>query len=147
MNFIGRFILNLATTSEPLGKLTRNNIPFKWEHENIKAFEELKKQLAQPETLGYFYPSAQTIVETDASPVALVCVLLRKQRSEYRVIMYASKSLSDVERRYSQTEKKALEIVWGCERFHMYLMGSKFELLTDYRTFEAFSQVQAEYHY
>lgn len=38
-----------------------------------------------------------------------------------------AESLSDVERIYSQTEKEALGIVWGCKRFHMYLIGSKFE--------------------
>lgn len=96
----------------------------------------MKKQLAQPETSGYFDPSAQTIVVTDASPVGLGGVLVQKQGSEYRVIMYASRSLSDVERRYSQTEKEALGIVWGSERFHIYLIGSKFELWTDHRPLE-----------
>ena len=33
------------------------------------------------------------------------------------------RSLSDVERRYSQTEKKALALVWACERFNLYLNG------------------------
>ena len=94
VNFSGRFIPNLATTAEPLRKLTRNNVPFKWEYEQTKAFEELKKQLAQPETLGYFDPSARTILVTDASPVGLGGVLVQKQGSEYRVIMYASRSLS-----------------------------------------------------
>ena len=38
------------------------------------------------------------------------------EKGENRVISYASKGLSDVERRYSQTEKEALGIVWVCER-------------------------------
>lgn len=94
VNFSGRFIPNLATTAEPLRKLIRNNVPFKWKYEQTKAFEELKKQLAQPETLGYFDPYAQTILVTYASLVGLGGVLVQKQGSEYRVIMYASRSLS-----------------------------------------------------
>lgn len=78
VNFSGRFIPNLATTAEQLRKLTRNNVPFKWEYEQTKAFEELKKQPAQLETLGYLDSSAQTIVVTNASPVGPRGVLVQK---------------------------------------------------------------------
>ena len=119
VNFSSRFIPNLATKAEPLRKLTRKNVLFKWGPEQTKSFQELKDQLSQASTLGYFDPSAQTIVVTDASPVGLGAVLAQQQGSDYRVIMYASRTLTDVERRYSQTEKEALGLVWGCERFHM----------------------------
>lgn len=72
---------------------------------------------------------------TNASKVGLRGVLVQKQGSEYRVIMYASRSLSDLERRYSQTEK-GIGNRLGCERFHMYLIGFKFELWTDHRPLE-----------
>ena len=58
--------------------------------------------------------------------------------------MYASRTLTDVERRYSQTEKEALGLVWGCERFHMYLVGSKFELWTDHRPLEFIFSVKSK---
>ena len=49
---------------------------------------------------------------------------------------YASRTLTDVERRYSQTEKEALALVWSCERFHQYLLGRKFALITDHKPLE-----------
>ena len=43
---------------------------------------------------------------------------------------------ADVEQRYSQTNKEALEIVWACERFHGYLNGVDFEVWTDHKPLE-----------
>ena len=69
----------------------------------------------------------------DASPVGLGAVLVQEKNVESRAICYASKSLSQVKRRYSQTEKEALALVWACERFNLYLYGLQtFDLVTDH---------------
>ena len=88
------------------------------------------------EILGYFDKDAKTLIITDASPVGLGAVLIQEQHGVKRIISYASKSLSDVEKRYSQTEKEALGIVWACERFHVYLYEIEFELYTDHKPLE-----------
>jgi len=51
-------------------------------------------------------------------------------------VAYASRTLTDVERRYSQTEKEALAVVWACERFHIYLYGKLFTLYTEHKPLE-----------
>ena len=63
-------------------------------------------------------------------------VLTQLHGSEWRVIGYSSRRLSDVERRYSNTEKEALALVWACERFNMYVSGREFELETDHKPLE-----------
>ena len=79
---------------------------------------------------------AETRLITDASPVGPGAVLTQVHNGDERVICYARQSLTDVERRYSQTEREALGIVWACERLHMYLYGTDFEILTDHKPLE-----------
>jgi hypothetical protein len=68
--------------------------------------------------------------------VGLCAVLVQKQGEDYIIICYASRSLSDIERRYSQSEKEALGLVWACERFHIFVFDKTFELLTDHKPLE-----------
>lgn len=72
----------------------------------------------------------------DASPVGLGAVLNQDENLGPRVIEYAHKSLTDVERRYCQTEKEALALVWAVERFHYYVYGIEFNLITDHKALE-----------
>ena len=137
VNFCAAFILNLATISEPLRRLTRKNVTFTWGKEQENAFKLLKSQLANAGTLGIFSVHARTRVIADASPVGLGCVLTQlDHQQQWRVISYASRSLSDCERRYSQTEKEALALVYACERFYNWLYGTEFELVTDNKALE-----------
>ena len=133
VQFNSRYIQNMATVSEPLRQLTRKGVTFKWGPSQEKAFTELKKRLVDSETLGYFQRDAKTKIICDASPIGLGAVLVQTQKGVDRVISYARVSLTETEKRYSQTEKEALAIVWACEKFHLYLYGIEFELITDHK--------------
>jgi len=122
----GQFIPDLATASASLRKLTKNGEPLVWRPVQLQSFDELKRRLS---VTGYFDKHATTKVIADANPVGLGAVLVQQQGEELPVISYASRSLSDTERRHSRTEKVALTIVWSCERFHAYVYGSEFELI------------------
>lgn len=63
-------------------------------------------------------------------------VLIQFNERGPRIIAYANKSLSDTEQRYAQIEKESLALVWGVERFHFYLFGRTFELITDHKPLE-----------
>jgi hypothetical protein len=137
VNFSARFIPNLATIAEPLRRLTKKDVPFKFGEDERGAFNELKKALAECGTLSYYDPDAPTQIFTDASPVGLGAVLIQKQGGEWVAVNYASRSLTDCEGGYSQTEKEALGVVWGCEKFHQYVYGmNEFDLITDHKALE-----------
>lgn len=137
VNFVGKFIPNLASIDYPLRTLTRKEEKFNWGTEQRLAFDELKRQITSDNVLGYYVVTDRTSVVADASPVGLGAVLIQfNQQGGGRIITYANKSLSSVERRYAQTEKEALALVWAVERFHYYLYGRKFELITDHKPLE-----------
>ena len=50
-----------------------------------------------------------------------------------RPIGYASRTLSPSERNYSQLEKEGLSCIFGIKKFHDYLFGRSFELVTDHK--------------
>ena len=141
VNFTARFMPDLATVSATLRQLTKSGEPFVWGPEQQQSFDELKKRPSSAETLSYFDKNAPTKVIADASPVGLGAVQVQEQG---RFIIYASRSLSDTESRYFQTEKEALAIVWACERFHAYLCGAEFELMTDHKPLECIFSLESK---
>ncbi|UYV64154.1 hypothetical protein LAZ67_2006790 [Cordylochernes scorpioides] len=57
----------------------------------------------------------------------------RNDRKEECPIAFASRTLTEAEKRFSQLEKKALSITYGVEKFRQYLLGRKFVLVTNNR--------------
>ncbi|XP_044760910.1 uncharacterized protein K02A2.6-like [Coccinella septempunctata] len=137
VTYLGKFIPDLGTTTEFLRQLMKHEAKFTWTEAHQTSFNRLKNALAKLPTLSYFDPNLRTRLVADASPVALGAVLLQFDEQQCpHVISFASKSLSDTERRYSQTEKESLALVWGVERFYFYLSGLDFELVTDHKPLE-----------
>ncbi|XP_073835818.1 uncharacterized protein [Musca autumnalis] len=136
VNYLGKFIPNLATITDPLRKLTHKDTQFEWSSVHAKAFNDLKRYMSTGKTLGYYSTKDRTQIIADASPVGLGAVLIQFNESGPRIISYASRSLSAIEKRYAQTEKEALALVWAVERFHYYVYGKLFELVTDHKPLE-----------
>ena len=63
-----------------------------------------------------------------------------------RPVAYASRSLSPVEQRYSQTEREALSGAWACEKFHFYIHGSQFDLVGDHKPLEVVLNAVGTHH-
>lgn len=136
-NYLNKFIPNLATLDEPLRTLLKKGTKFEWNESHQKSFENVKIAITEAQELGFFNKLNQTSVMADASPFGLGAILMQTdQAGESRVISCASKSLTDTEKRYCQTEKEALAIVWSVERFQAYLYGSTFNILTDCKALE-----------
>ena len=88
--------------------------------------------------MAYFDTKKDTVITVDASPVGISAILAQKKpnHDDCRIVAYASRALSPVEKRYSQTEKEALSIVWAVEHFHLFIYGKPFQLVTDHKPLE-----------
>ena len=54
VNFCAKCFPGLATISEPLHRLTRQNVPFHWSKEQDKSFTEIKCRLGDAGMFAYF---------------------------------------------------------------------------------------------
>lgn len=147
ISYVGKYIPHLATISAPLNELTRKGESFEWTSVHHSAFEKIKEIIVQRESLSLFNPADETFLFTDASPVGLGAVLVQRNHHAHKICAYASKTLSDTEKRYAQTEKEALGIVWGVERFHFYLFGITFTIMTDHRPLILYSILSQSHAY
>lgn len=105
-----------------------------WTEEAKKAYNSLKKELASDRVLVPYDPKLPLLLATDASPVGLGAVLshIMPDGSE-RPISYASKALSETERRYPQIDREGMAVVWAAKRYFLYVYARKFTIFTDNR--------------
>lgn len=135
--YVGRFIPDLATKTDSLRQLLRSDVQFEWTERERKDFQALKAAICKIDYLGFFNLRNRTKLIADASPTGLGAVLLQEDsHGQLRVIAFASKALTDIEKKYFQTEKEALSLVWSVDKFKLYLQGIKFTLLTDCKALE-----------
>lgn len=131
--YSSRFIQNYATLCEPLRRLTRQDTDWNWGSEQEVAFENLKCELSSDTVMTYFNQKHEIDILVDASPVGLGAIMSQEGKN----VAYASRSLTDTETRYSQTEREALAIVWACEHFDMYIRGApNVNVITDHKPLE-----------
>ena len=136
VQYSAKFLPNFAQEAEALRSLLRKNEPFVWGEAHERSFQKLKELAAGASTLAYFRGDCSTQIIADAGPHGLGAALTQLQDGEWRAISYSSRNLTEVERRYSQTEKEALALVWACERFNIYVYGRQFELETNHKLLE-----------
>ena len=134
LNYYGRFLPDLATLLAPLYELLQSTRRWSWDKSQSRAFELAKKALTTSSLLTHFDPKKPVLVSCDATPYGVGAVLSHcmKDGSE-QPIAFASRTLSVAEKNYAQLDKEALAIVFGVKRFHQYLYGQKFSILSDHK--------------
>jgi len=131
-SYFRKFIKDFSLKARPLHNLLRKNAPFDFDRSCVESFELLKKELITHPVLALYDPTAETELHTDACSQGLGGVLLQKQKTgTWSVIAYFSRSTNSAETRYHSYELEMLAIVRAVERFHLYLYGLNFTIVSD----------------
>ncbi len=124
VNHLNRFVNNSATLLSPLHRLLKKNQRWTWSTKEQQSFNAIKRALSSTEVLFHYDPRKLVIMRCDASPYGVGPVLLHRLPSgEEKPIIFASRTMSQAEKTYSQLDKEALAIMFGVKRFYMYVFG------------------------
>lgn len=134
VNYYGRFVPQESMVLAPLYRLLKGQVTWTWSEVERNAFTKCNELLTSDQVLAHYDPSLPLILTCDASAYGIGAVIQHiMPNGEERPIAYASRTLSPAEKKYSQIEKETLGLIYGVKKFHQYLWGRHFTLVTDYR--------------
>ncbi|XP_046868681.1 uncharacterized protein K02A2.6-like [Drosophila willistoni] len=134
LNFYHSFLPHKATVAEPLHRLLDKNATWRWYKQCEKAFSTLKELIGSDDVLVHYDGSLPLVLACDASPYGLGAVLSHKMpNGAEKPIAFYSRTLSKAERNYAQIDREAIALVAGVKKFHNYVYGRTFTLITDHR--------------
>lgn len=131
--FLSKFIPKMADIANPLYELLKNNVEWIWGPAQEASFQRIKEELCQTPGLSMFDLHKEIYISCDASSYGLGAVLYHMKEGYISPICYASRTLSNAEKRYAQIEKEALAIIWSCDRFRDYIIGKQVHIETDHK--------------
>ena len=138
INYYGKFIPNAATILAPLNDLLRKDAKWKWAEKCQKSFELAKQTLTSSDVLMHYNPDLPICMAGDASAYGIGAVIAHVlPDGTERPVAFASRTLTSSEKNYAQVEKEALSLIFGVKRFHSYLYGRSFTIVTDHKPLTA----------
>lgn len=138
IGYYRKFIEDFAAIAAPLHKVTNKTRTkrheFFWGPQQQAAFEQFKTILTTaPLFLHFPDPSSPFILSTDASLTRIAGVLKQHTSTGLKICYYKSRKLSDVECRYSTTEREALAIYWCLDQLRPCIGSSAILIETDHK--------------
>ena len=130
--FYRRFIRDFSKIARPLCQLLEKDTEFNFDESCHNSFEEIKSRLVEAAIMAKLYWNREFEIMCDASDFAMGAVLGQKVEKVFKAIYYASKTFNEAQENYSTTEKEMLAIVFACEKFRPYILGSHVIIHTDH---------------
>ena len=132
VGFYRRFIRDFSKIARPLCRLLEKDTKFNFDESCQNSFEEIKSLLVEAPIIAKPDWNREFEIMCDASDFSMGAVLGQKAEKEFKAIYYASKTFNEAQENYSTTEKEMLAIVFSCEKFRPYILGSHVIIHTDH---------------
>ena len=129
--FYRRFIKDFSKIAKPLCNLLEKDHPFVFDDPCVESFKLIKQRLTSTHVVIAPDWSSPFEILCDASDFAVGAALGQKRDRLFHVIYYASKTLDDAQVNYTTTEKELLAVVFACDKFRLYIIGSRVTVYTD----------------
>ncbi|CAB0003680.1 unnamed protein product [Nesidiocoris tenuis] len=134
VNFLAKFLPKLSTVLTPLYQLLKKNVPWNWTKECSIAFSCIKQLVKDHRSLAHYDPYLPIKLAVDGSDLGLGAVIYQvRPDGSVRPLAFASRTLTQAEKSYSQLHKESAAMIFGVKKFHIYLFGRKFILVNDNR--------------
>ena len=138
INYLQPFLPDIAHKTTFLREQVSN---WDWTPSTDVSYHQLKQWICNPllkTTLAYYDHTKPVKIHTDASEYGLGAALMQNNRP----IAFASKTLTDVETRYANIECECLSVVFGLEKFYMYIYGCQITVFNDHKPLEMIQKSQ-----
>ncbi|GJP35285.1 hypothetical protein CLOM_g19792 [Closterium sp. NIES-68] len=136
VNYVRRFIPNMAELSAPLTYRLKDHDCFWWGEKQQAAFDQLKIALMSPPVLRISDPDRPYEVVTDDSDIAIGAVLLQDFGDGLQPVAYESRKLQGTEKNYTVHDKEMLAIVHAFKTWRCYLTGADVTVRTDHKSLQ-----------
>ena len=130
--FYRKFIKYFSKIAKPLCKLLEKNAIFSFDEACMTSFEEIKNKLIEAPIVVAPNWNEPFEIMCDASDFVVGAVLGKRREKIVRSNYYVSKTLNDDQEHYTTTKKEMLAIVYSCDKFRPYILGSKVTLFTNH---------------
>eukprot|EP00253_Pinus_taeda_P009819 PITA_09819 len=125
INFLRRFIPNLAEMIKLLSNMLKKDAKVRWSLETKQAFESIKAALTQMPVLTSPQFDKDFIIFSFASEHTIAVVLLQKDdQGNENTIAFSSRALRDAPLKYQIMEKQAYALVKAIKDFRVYILYS-----------------------
>ena len=139
INFVRRFIPNLATMVKPLTTMLKKSMVFAWTTEGKESFEEIKVAIASALTIINPNFEKDFILYTLGGESSISIVLTQKNdKNEEQPIAFFSEGLKEYEDKYNYVEKQALAVIRALKKFRHLLSHYKIHLLVPHASVKDF---------
>ena len=106
-------------------RLLKKDVKWEWTKEVIDDSEQLKKEITEAPCIAHFDPKKGNVITTDACNTGLGAILWQNEGKFFRPVAFASRFLTDCEKKYAMNELELLGVLWGLEYFRYYVYGKK----------------------